>query len=406
MPAFAFDARGADGGAKTGVLDASDAGALASLLRGRGWLVLDVRPAESTKDAADETAPALRWPSRAPSSFDVEHSLRQLSLMLDSGLTLIEALHATAEHARRRSMSQVLNDVARRIEAGASFHEAVAAHPKRFGPLARELIRAGEQAGTLDDALERAATHLEDRRQLRGAVSQALLYPTIVVALTVLVAGFMILNVVPKLEGFLASSGKQLPAVTQALLDVSHWFQAYGTILAVAVLAALLGLLALDRYEPTRAVLDRLSYRLPAIGRVRTLASTAMFARSLGVLVANGITLLQALITVERILPRPETRNLVARARRRVVAGGSLAEGLTGSRALAPIVPKMVSIGEKSGAIDRVLLDAAKFHEAELRNWIKRAGFIIEPLITLIVGGIVGFVYVAFFVAMFSLAGG
>lgn len=405
MPAFAFDARGPDGTPQAGVLSAADEGTIAARLRARGWLVLDVRPTDEP-DVGTGDATALRWPSLPPASFDVEHALRQISLMLDSGLTLLEALRATGEHARRRSMTRVLDDVARRVERGATFHEAVAAHPDRFEPLARELIRAGEQSGTLDDALVRAAAHMQDRRQLKSSVIQALLYPMIVVLLTVLVAGFMVVNVVPKLEGFLSGSGNRLPAITQMLIDVSHFFQTWGTWIAIGTVASLIALLALDRFPPTRAVLDAIGYRLPVIGRVRTLAATAMFARSLGVLVQNGITLLQALTTVERILPRPVTADLVARARAHVVQGGSLSEGLAGARAIAPIVVKMISIGERSGALDRVLLDAAEFHEAELRAWIKRAGFIIEPLITLIVGGIVGFVYVAFFVAMFSLAGG
>lgn len=406
MSSFAFEARDGTGRPHSGVMEAADSSALARQLRSQGWLVLEVR-------ALDEPIPPSgAAPRRARSGllpatrFDVETALRQLALMIDSGLTLLDALRAVGEHARRRRMGQVLESVAARIEAGATLFEAVARHPRQFPPLVQELIHAGEMSGTLDVAFERAAAHLEARRGLRAAAAQALLYPSIVLALAVLVSGFMIVNVIPRLESFLAASNRSLPAITQALLDVSHWFDRHGLQLAVALPALAVLLIVLDRQPSTRMVLDRTSYAIPLLGRVRTLAGTALFARSLSVLIENGVPLVQALRTVERLLERPVLRGAIERARQRVVEGGSLASSLARATGIAPIVAKMISIGERSGMLGRVLEDAARFHEQELAAWIRRMSFVVEPVITIVIGSIVGFVYIAFFVAMFSLAGG
>jgi len=407
MPAFLFEARDPSGQEQRGTLDAANAGQLATTLRARGWLVLDVKPGPDSKDAAagDRTSPAQSL-SLPPSRIDVETGLKQIALMLDSGLTLLGALRSSAEHARRASWRRIMQDVTARIERGTSFADSVAVHPRQFPPLVQELIRSGEHSGTLDQSLRRAASHLEMRRELRNAVGQALLYPVIVITLTVLVAGVMVLNVIPKLESFLLSSSNELPAITQALLDASHWFRDWGPYLAVFLPATIIAIIMLDRYLPTRRVLDAIVFRIPIVGTVRRLSSTALFARSMSVLLGAGITLVHSLGIVARILPRPTTFDAIERARERVLQGSPLASGLVGSPAFAPILTKMVGIGEETGNLDRVLDDAASYHELELQAWIKRASFIIEPVITLVVGGIVGFVYIAFFVALFSLAGG
>lgn len=403
MPAFAYAARDPSGAERRGVLVAEDRSALVERLRRQGWLVLEIEPSEGTDGSAPEGRPdfSLRRPTQA----DVEHALRQLALMLDSGLTLLDALRQAARHARRRPLRRALERTARRIEQGSSFHEALAGEGRAFPPLVLELVRAGEQSGMLEEALRRAAGHLEKARRLRGQLAHALFYPSIVVALTTLVAGFMVTYVVPKLEGFLVASGKRLPAITQALLDVSHVFVAWGPTLAILLASTMIALLVLDRTPAGRRAIDRALYALPVLGAVRRLASTALFARSLGVLLQNGIPLVHALETVRRVAPRPVLADSVAAALREVEQGRALHEGLEGAHALTPVVVRMVSIGEQSGSLDRVLLDAAGFHEAELERWIRRATVLVEPVLTITVGVIVGFVYIAFFIALFSLAG-
>jgi type IV pilus assembly protein PilC len=175
--------------------------------------------------------------------------------------------------------------------------------------------------------------------------------------------------------------------------------------MAIGLVLLALVIWALDRYPPSRRVLDRALYSLPIVGRVRLLAGTARFSRSLSTLLANGIDLVQSLQLCEGILVRPTPSEAIARARAKVLAGHSLAMGLDGARAFEPILPRMVDVGERSGTLDEILAEVASFHEAELRTWIRRASALIEPITTVVVGGIVGFVYIAFFVAMFSAAG-
>ncbi len=404
MATFTFKARQRDGGEERGVMEAADPGALAARLRDRGLLVLEVTPSnERRRVHRHEPAPPF---ARKPALQDVENALRQLALLLSSGVSLVESLETIAENSRSRRFAFVARRIRVRVESGDTLHESFARHPEIFSPLVVELVRAGEQSGTLELALERSAVHLEQRRNIRSAVLSAMMYPLLVVVMTSIVAGIMVVKVIPELEKFLLSSHQRLPAITRALLSFTHVVDAYGAYAVTMFLASVVAIIAFERYEPTRAVLDRITFSIPFLRRVRILGSTALFARTLGTLVESGIPLTIALETSERILARPTPRRAIARAREGVLRGDPLFKNLLGTIAFAPMLPRLIRVGEASGSLDRVLLESARFHELELAAWIKRASLIIEPLITILVGSIVGFVYTAFFAALFSLAGG
>ncbi|HKE00516.1 MAG TPA: type II secretion system F family protein [Planctomycetota bacterium] len=397
MATFAFEARDLAGRRHAGVRAAASAIEAADALRRLGWLVLDLKP---------HSAAAPRRPRRGrrPAQRDVEAALRQLGLLLRSGLTLLEALRVAAEHARRPSMSRRLSEVADRIEAGASLAEALELHPREFPPVVRELVRAGEASGTLDALLERAASDLERQRELRSSVLQALFYPSIVLVLTGAVTMILLLEVIPVLETFLASSHRKLPAMTEVLLGASRGLREHFAAIAIVTAAVIFGVVALDRAPSTRPAMDRLLYRLPIVGRVRRLASTVLFARTLGVLLDSGVHVVAALRLLEGLLPRPVAARAIASARAHVLDGRALHEGLAGAASFTPLLPRMLAVGERSGQLSPMLAEAAHLHDAELRAWLKRASALIEPVLTVAVGTIVGFVYIAFFLALFAVA--
>lgn len=402
MGSFAYVARDAEGRSVEARVEAHDERAAIDRLRSSGLIVLELR-AESPHERASDNAPRSRRSLFPPARSVVEGALRQLALLTDSGLTLLDALRAVARYTKP-SMRAVLLDVAARIENGSNLADALARWPRVFSPLVVELVRAGELSGALERAFLRSADHIEARRNVRAAVAQALLYPSIVVAMTTLVAGFLVTTVIPELEKFLSSTGKQLPGITRALLATSHALADWALPVALVLGAAVIVVVALDQFGPAARVLDRVAFALPIVGTVRRLGNTALFARSLSVLLGNGVVISQALRVVAGIVRRPIARSAVLRAEQRVIHGGRLADALARAPSFTPALEHLVAIGEVSGSLDRVLADCAQFHEAALASWIKRASFLIEPVITLIVGGIVGFVYVAFFVAMFSLS--
>lgn len=295
-------------------------------------------------------------------------------------------------------------DVADRIEQGASFATALAAHPRVFSEHVVQLVRVGESSGNLDAALRSAADHLERLRQMRLTVFNALMYPAIVALMAAGVTGFLVIGVIPKLEKYLGGRGRTLPAITQNLLDVVAWLQQWAAQLGLLAGALVAALLLIHRWPPGRLVLDRWLLRLPVIGRVLRLAGTATLARSLSVLVESGVTLLDSLRTVSRLLGNRALAARIESARASVLGGGTLAGALAGAEFM-PMLPRMVAVGESAGTLVPVLEEVAAFHEAQLVAAIRRMSLLIEPVVILVVGGIVGFVYIAFFVALFSLTG-
>jgi type IV pilus assembly protein PilC len=337
---------------------------------------------------------------------DIEVGMQQLASMLHNGLSLLSALRTVAEQARRPSAAALWRQVAEAIERGSSFSGALEAQRRRFPDYVIQLIRVGENSGELDAMLTRAAEHLEQSRNLRTMVVNALAYPMIVAVLAVGVSSYMLLAVIPKIQRFLAASGHGLPPLTQALVDVSTWVRHWLPGIGLGLAAAVATLWTVRRWPPGRTALDAACLRIPVVGSVLRLADTATFARAMGILLESGVALLDSLRTVEPLLRNRAMGCRVAEARLAVTRGETMANALAGRREFLPMLPRMIAVGEASGTLGRTLSDVARFHEVQLLTAIRRMSVLIEPVLILVVGGMVGFVYIAFFVALFSLATG
>lgn len=403
MPTFAFTARDPVGRPRQGALQSASPGDALDELRARGWLVVDLREEAAVKPAtlAEELNP-LRWlPAR---SVDVEVSLRQIAVMLRSGLTLLEALGTVAEQAQRPAMARIWSDVAGQIQEGASLADAMARH-RRFSAMVVELVRVGGQTGRLEPVMTKAADSLEHRRQLRTSVLTAMAYPAIVLLAAFGVTAFMALSVIPKLEKFLATIGRRLPPMTQLLLDITHAIQEYFPTAMVALAIAAAAGVGLYLWPPGRLVIDRLVLRVPLLGMLLRLSATISFASSLSALLTSGIRVLEGLRTVERLQHNRFLALKVSQAREAIIEGGNLAEPLAAKRAFMPMLSRMVAVGESAGTMDEVLAEVSRFYEGQLQRTIRQLSVIVEPVIIVVVGGIVGFVYISFFMALFAAGG-
>lgn len=403
MPAFRYITRDAGGAAQSGTLVASSMEALTTELRGRGLLVVEVEPLAVRPRGAVTWNPATWLPA---TSFDAETGFQQLATMLHSGLSLLAALRTVAEQARRPQARDVWNEAADRIEQGASFADALGGRERVFSEHVVQLVRVGESSGNLDAALRSAAQHLERARQMRLTVFNALMYPAIVALMALGVTAFLVIGVIPKLQKYLSGRGRSLPPLTQNLLDVVEWLQQWAALLGILAAAAAVALALIYRWPPGRLALDTLSLKIPVVGRVLRLAGTATLARSLGVLIESGVTLLDSLRTVERLVGNRALAARIGSSREAILRGGTLASALGEGREFMPMLPRMVAVGESAGTLAPVLREVAEFHESQLVAAIRRMSILIEPVVILVVGSIVGFVYIAFFTALFSLAGG
>ncbi|MCC6737830.1 MAG: type II secretion system F family protein [Planctomycetia bacterium] len=401
MPTFAWIARDSSGRTQRGTAAAASEAALLQRLRGDGLTTLDVRRASAQRSGG------RRWWHRVlrPRSEDVELGLEQIAFMLRSGLPLTSALETAARQSQRGSMAWTWRQVSERVQSGGSFSQALQEH-RCFPKIVTTMAALGEATGVLDDVLRRSAEAMERRRELRTNILTAMAYPAVVIVMAVGVAAFMVVSLVPKLTKFLSGFHRRLPPVTQLLIDISAWINAHIAGLALAGIAAGVAFILLRRWPRGRLATDRAALRLPVVSRIVKLAETSTFSRSLGLLLASGVRVTDALSVVEPLLANEQSRLTTREARERILSGSGIAEPLADAPSFYPMLSSMVAVGESAGTVEEVLAEVAEYHESRLQVLIKRLGSIIEPVVIVVIGGIVGFVYMAFFLAVYSIVGG
>lgn len=402
MPTFAYRIRTASGQTQAGVMDATDPTAASATLREGGNLLLALALSDKPASSKPTTPRIGHLPFLRPRTSTLEVALRQLSVMLESGLTLLESLRTAADQSSPL-MRATLLDLTERVQEGRSLTQAIGQHPW-MGRMVRQLVEVGEQTGTLHVVLDRAAEALEKRRLLVSQATTALMYPAIVFVAAIGVTVFMLVFAVPKLTEYLDALGKPLPAVTQILVDASNFLMTWWPVIAGGLLLTMICLAVAYAAPPGRLLIDTVLLRLPIIGHVLRISATVMFSRSFALLLASGVTIIEALRTCQDLHRNRRLTVLLAEARRDVIAGAPLAPCMTARKTFTPMLSSMIAVGERSGNLDQTLLACAQFHEQRLASVIKTLASLVEIAVIVIVGGIVGFVYVAFMLALYGAA--
>lgn len=400
---FTVKARDASGATSEFSREAESRSALAAALRAERWLVLDVRE----ESEPGSTLPPPWHPSwlRPATGFDVEMGLRELASMLRSGITLLKGLQAVAEQAPSPRAKRMWLRVADEVLGGSSFAAALAKQPRHFGEIVVRMSEVGERSGELEHTVSRAADQLEARRNLRAAVLNALMYPAVAVLAAVGVSAYLVLAVIPKITEFLESGGAELPELTQMLMDFSSWVSANGLLVAAWAVCAVAAWFAVRMHERGRELEDAFLLRVPVTGRILRLSGTALFSRSMQIMTESGVTLLDALSTGARLMRNRRLRRRVQSAHDGVLGGRSLAESLSAAVEFTPMMRHMAAVGEVGGSLPETFGETARLHEMMLAVAVKRFGMLIEPVMIVTTAVIVGFVYIAFFTAIFAIAG-
>ena len=393
MPAFEFQALNPTGRTERGVLQADTARAARAALRERGLNPLAVQ------EVGDRATAAGR---RGLGGAQLALLTRQLSTLIAAGLPIADALAALAEGSEGRLRTQVVALRARVME-GASLAAALGEFPETFPTLFRASVAAGEQAGKLDLVLARLAEYAERRDALRRRVLAALAYPALLslVALAV-VAGLMV-YVVPNVIQVFAQFDRDLPWVTRVLIGVSDLLRGYGVWLLLAVLAALAGFLLALRDPRLRGRWQALLLRLPVVGRLLRALDTARFARTLALLTASAVPLLEALQIAAQVVERIPLRQALARVAVRVREGQGFASALAETRQFPPVVVRLAASGERAGRLDAMLFEAADFQERELDTALAVSTSVLGPGVIVLVGGMVLFIVLAILLPIFQL---
>jgi general secretion pathway protein F len=397
MPRFRYEAVDAQGAAHSGALEAPTSLRAMERLRATGLYVRQLAPVREGWRLAERLLP--------PRALDLEFALRQLAFLTRSGVPILSALRTTAGETSRLSLRRALERTATRVEHGEALSRALSAQ-RCFPELVLRLVEVGESSGELDLVLRRAADGLERERVLRASVVGALLYPSFVLLLALGTVAYMMVALVPKLTRFLEQLRRPMPAPTRLLIDISHAVERHAFTAAI-VLVLMVVLLVLWRSTAAgRLFQDRWLLRAPIFGRILLLSATTTFTRYLGLLLKSGVRVPQALETVTPLVRNAHLASVLRSARERVLHGAPLAPQLQTQAGFPPLVSGMIAIGERSGSLDEVLAEAGDYHDARLAETIRRWMSFLEPALILFVGSLVGFVYLSFFLAVYSFAQG
>jgi general secretion pathway protein F len=414
VAAYEFTALDGKGRNSKGLIEGDTPRQVRQLLRERGLTPLDVREVSERRGPRGTVPPPGRQAAGAAQPKAVRRSggigstelalfTRQLATLTRSGLPLDEALTAVSQQSESKRVQRVTLGVRSRVVEGNSLASAMAEFPNAFPVLFRATVEAGEQAGRLDQVLERLADYADRGQQLKNKLLVSLIYPIALIFVAVLVIVAMMTYVVPKIVGVFNSIGQALPPLTVGLIALSDFLRSYGVYLLGAIVVAVLAFSSAMRNQDFRRRVHRNQLRLPLVGRLTRGANTGRFMRTLGILFGSGVPILDALRIGSQVVTNLPMRDAVDESAKRVREGASLNRSLAESRLFPPITLHLIASGEASGKLDEMLDRAATNQERELETTVAAMVGIMEPMVILVMGGIVLLIVLAILLPIFDL---
>jgi type IV pilus assembly protein PilC len=335
---------------------------------------------------------------------DIAIFSRQLATMLASGIPMVQAFEIVASGSDKPALQKLILDIKADIESGSSLHEALGKHPLHFDDLFVNLVEAGEQAGALETLLDKIATYKEKTEAMKKKVKKALFYPAAVLIVAFVVTIILMIFVIPEFQKLFKGFGANLPAFTQFVINISEVVQHQGIYLAVVLgAAAWIFLYFKKRSRKMREVLDRISLKLPIIGPILTKAAIARYARTLSTMFAAGVPLVEALESVAGATGNIVYEDAVMKMKDEVATGQRLQRAMEARGIFPNMVVQMIAVGEEAGSLDSMAGKVATFYEAEVDNAVDSMSSLLEPLIMVILGVIVGGLVIAMYLPIFQL---
>jgi len=328
---------------------------------------------------------------------------RQMAVLIDAELPLIQSLTILAEQTRNKYFKRVITEVRADVEAGSSLNQAMRKHPKAFDDLFCNLISSGEQSGSLDVMLQRLSEYIEKAVKLRSQVRSAMIYPTAIITFAILVAIFLLWKVIPIFGGIFAELGAQLPGLTFFVIKLSGFIQNY----ILFVFVGFVGLVFLFRYykktSPGRWAVDRLTLRLPLFGKLLLKVAISRVTRTLSTLLSGGVSMLESLKITSSTAGNALIEKSVLDARKQVTEGRSLTDAFRTTGRFPFMMTQMISVGEATGTLDQMLGKLSDFYEDEVSASVAALLSVLEPVLMIFVGGIVGTLVLSLYLPIFSL---
>ncbi|CTP84109.1 Type IV pilus assembly protein TapC [Xanthomonas translucens pv. poae] len=339
------------------------------------------------------------------SAKDIAFFSRQMATMMKSGVPIVGSLEIIGSGHKNPRMKKMVGQVRTDIEGGSSLYEAISKHPVQFDELYRNLVKAGEGAGVLETVLETVATYKENTEALKGKIKKALFYPAAVMGVALLVSSILLVWVVPQFEDVFKGFGAELPAFTQMIVAASRFMVAYWWLLLIVLVSSIVGFVFAYKRSPSmQHGMDRLILKVPIIGQIMHNSSIARFARTLAVTFRAGVPLVEALDIVAGATGNSVYEKVVLRMRDDVSVGYPVNVAMKQANLFPHMVIQMTAIGEEAGALDAMLFKVAEYFEQEVNNAVDALSSLLEPLIMVFIGTIVGGMVVGMYLPIFKLA--
>jgi type IV pilus assembly protein PilC len=398
MATFAFKAVDLAGIPSTGMIEGIDKKSVTSELKAKGLKVMALEEKKSGLQME------LRLGPKRVKAAELTVLSRQLATMISSGMTLLRAFYVLEEQCENQLLRETVAGVREDIEAGLNFSDALERHPKVFNPLYVAMVRAGEAGGVLEESLERISDQLEKDDSLRRQVKSAMAYPIVVFSFAMMVLIGMIAFIVPVFVGVFKDFGGELPAITKFTVALSNVVTGQWYILIAVAVGGVVGFRKWKRSSWGRPQWDALRLRIPwSIGKTVQKIALARWSRTFSALYGAGVPIMQAIEVTGQTAGNAVVDKAMGAVIESVKSGGSIAAPLKDAPIFPPMVTQMIAIGEETGNLDTMLSKVADFYEDEVSAAIKALTSILEPVMIVLVGGIVGFIVVAMYMPMFKV---
>lgn len=397
MASFTYSGRNREGQVVSGVVDGDNQNAVVAFLRAKGIVPVSIkRKSKGINISIDFT--------RAIKTRDVAIFARQFSTMISAGLPLVQCLTILSSQMDHPKFKKVIEQVTQKVEGGATFAEALAKHPRVFDSLFVNMVNAGEIGGVLDVVMNRLALYMENAEQLRKKVKSALVYPATVSIIALTIVSALMLFIVPTFASMFSSFGGQLPGITQALLNISSFMKRY--FLLVFGFFGILGIIALKlkNTDKGRKAKDKFVLRMPVFGMLLRKVAVAKFTRTLGTLVSSGVPIVEALFITAKASGNTVVETAVTNAGNSIQRGANIATPLRESGVFPSMVTQMISVGEETGELDQMLTKIADFYDEEVDTAVAGLTSLIEPLLMVFLGIIIGVVVIALFLPIIKMS--
>jgi type IV pilus assembly protein PilC len=392
-----WEARTKGGETKKGEMEASDADAVNARLKSLG-----LSPIKVKKKPLEINIPGL---GGGVTGKDILIFTRQFATMIDAGLPLVQCLDILGSQMDNPAFKKVIFQIKSKVEQGSTFADALKEHPKVFDELFVQLCAAGEVGGILDTILNRLATYREKAEKLKRKVKGAMIYPVIVICVAIGVTALLLLKVTPVFAKMFGDFGSALPAPTQFVVDLSEWLQNYIIHLVLSIAAVVTFVVTTYRNPKGRRIWDKVILRAPLIGNVIRKVAVARFTRTLGTMIASGVPILDALDVTAKTAGNRSVEDAIYYVRGKIAEGKNIAGPLLETNVFPSMVVQMIGVGEATGAMDAMLNKIADFYDDEVDTAVAGLTAMIEPLLMVFLGGVVGGFLIAMYLPIFSIAG-